>query len=60
MEKKEVTKVSEKCANPACGRTAASGGRFCDNCELEWTLYRRDLRGDGREEEKEGLVLESR
>jgi hypothetical protein len=51
-------KTNEKCANPGCVRTAASGSRYCDTCELEWTLYRRDLRG--RDREKEGLDLESR
>lgn len=51
-------KEKEKCANPACGRKAAAGREYCDNCELEWTLYRRDLRGADRE--KEGPAVESR
>ncbi len=59
MEK--VRETETKCANPGCGRAATAGKQYCDNCELEWTLYRRDLRDPyGREREKEGLVLESR
>lgn len=57
----KVQETVKKCANPGCGRTTAAGKQYCDNCELEWTLYRRDLRDlNGREREKEGLVLESR
>lgn len=52
--------MNEKCANPACGRRVDSGSLYCENCEIEWTLYRRDLRGGDREKEKEVLVLESR
>lgn len=51
-------KRNEKCANPGCGRMAGSGSRYCETCELEWMLYRRDLRGGGRE--KESLAVESR
>jgi hypothetical protein len=57
MEENDVT-GNEKCANPTCGRKASPGGRYCDNCELEWTLYRRDLREGDREEE--GVAVESR
>ena len=49
---------SAKCENPGCGRHAASGSRFCETCELEWALYRRDLRRGDRE--KESLAVESR
>jgi len=34
----------EKCANPGCGRPAAPDGLWCETCELERMLYRRDLR----------------
>lgn len=57
MEKDDVIE-SEKCANPSCGRTPAPGSRFCDNCELEWALYHRELRGSDHEEE--GVAVESR
>lgn len=57
---KERAEMNEKCANPACGRRVDSGSLYCENCEIEWTLYRRDLRGGDREKEKEVLVLESR
>ena len=46
------------CENPGCGRIVASGRRTCETCELEWMLYRRDLR-DG-DWEKESLAVESR
>jgi hypothetical protein len=51
-------KRNAKCENPGCGRIAASGSRYCETCELEWTLYRRDLRVGDRE--KESLAVESR
>lgn len=47
-----------RCENPGCGRFVASGRRLCETCELEWALYRRDLRDDDRE--KESLAVESR
>lgn len=56
MEKHEQTE--KRCANSGCGRNVAAGKRYCDNCELEWTLYRRDLRD--RDREKEVLALKSR
>ncbi|MFN2387126.1 MAG: hypothetical protein ABR576_12735 [Thermoanaerobaculia bacterium] len=31
-------------ANEGCTREQSDGRRFCDTCELEWALYRRDLR----------------
>lgn len=37
-------KGNERCANPECGRIAALPGGRCETCELEWILYRRDLR----------------
>jgi hypothetical protein len=40
---KEVNE-NEKCENPGCGRTASPGGPWCETCELEQMLYRRDLR----------------
>lgn len=49
---------NEKCANPGCGRMALTGTGYCETCELEWMLYRRDLRGSRREEES--LAVESR
>jgi hypothetical protein len=49
---------NEKCANPGCGRIADSRSRYCETCELEWMLYRRDLRAGGRE--KESPAVESR
>lgn len=54
----EDVNESEKCANPGCGRIAASRSLYCETCELEWILFRRDLRGGNRE--KEGLAVESR
>jgi len=36
--------ASEKCANPGCGRSASTDGLWCETCELERMLYRRDLR----------------
>ncbi len=49
---------NESCANPGCGRIAASKSEYCETCELERMLYRRDLRGGARE--KESLAVESR
>ena len=34
------------CANEGCVRQASDGRTFCDHCDLEWALYRRDLRAD--------------
>lgn len=56
MEKDSKTR--EECANIGCGRPAAPDSPYCDNCGLEWALYRRDLRDGDREEE--GLAVESR
>lgn len=49
---------NEKCANPGCGRIADSGNVCCEICELEWMLFRRDLRGGARD--KESPAVESR
>ena len=46
------------CANPGCGRVAESGSEYCEACELERMLYRRDLRRGDRE--REGVAVESR
>jgi hypothetical protein len=32
------------CANAGCRNKVSAEGRYCDACELEWLLYRRDLR----------------
>ncbi|MEO8349541.1 MAG: hypothetical protein ABI610_11560 [Acidobacteriota bacterium] len=48
----------EKCANPGCGRIAAREDPYCENCELERMLYRRDLRRAGAE--KGSPAVESR
>ena len=32
------------CGNEGCLRKASDGRSFCDTCDLEWALYRRDLR----------------
>jgi hypothetical protein len=45
-------KETSRCENPGCGRVVASGRRWCENCELEWTLYRRDLRENDREKDR--------
>lgn len=42
---------NEKCANPGCERIAARENPYCETCELEWMLYRRDLRA-GTEKER--------
>jgi hypothetical protein len=34
------------CANEGCGRPAALEEIYCDECDLERMLYRRDLRQD--------------
>ena len=47
----------QHCANPGCGRIAVSPGGYCETCELEWMLYRRDLRAGP---EKESPAVESR
>ena len=39
-----VLNENAKCANPGCGRTAGPDGLWCEACELERMLYRRDLR----------------
>lgn len=49
---------SSRCENPGCGRIVVTGRRTCETCELEWMLYRRDLRDGDRE--KESLAVESR
>jgi hypothetical protein len=41
---KSKTKEPRACANEGCARAAQPGRVLCDTCELEWTLYRRDLR----------------
>ena len=38
------TNENEKCANSGCGRPAAPDGVWCESCEVERMLYRRDLR----------------
>jgi hypothetical protein len=32
------------CANPGCGTPAGAESEYCESCELERMLYRRDLR----------------
>ena len=32
------------CANAGCRNLASSETAYCDACELEWHLFRRDLR----------------
>jgi hypothetical protein len=41
---KTKKKQQRTCANEGCPREPAEGRRLCDTCELEWALYRRDLR----------------
>jgi hypothetical protein len=41
MKKTDESKKS--CAN-GCGAPVRGDGRYCEACELEWLLYRRDLR----------------
>ena len=48
---------TEKCANPGCARIVAARDPWCETCELERMLYRRDLRSSPA---KEGPALESR
>ena len=55
MEKDE--NATEKCANPGCGRVAASKVEYCEICDLERMLYRRDLRAGP---EKKSPAVESR
>ena len=54
---KTDSKLDHDCANPGCGRIAVSSGAYCENCELERMLYRRDLRPGA---EKESPAVESR
>ena len=43
QEKREPT--PRLCATEGCRRPAETGDRFCENCAIEWALYRRDTRG---------------
>ena len=52
-----VVNENASCANPGCGRTAGPESRWCETCELELMLYRRDLRAGA---EKESPAVESR
>jgi hypothetical protein len=54
---KTDAKRDPDCANPGCGRVAVSPSLYCETCELEWMLYRRDLRAGT---EKESPAVESR
>lgn len=47
---KTDAKRDHECANPGCGRIAASPGAYCETCELERMLYRRDLRPGAEKE----------
>jgi hypothetical protein len=47
---KTDAKRDQHCANSGCGRIAVSAGGYCETCELEWMLYRRDLRVDREKE----------
>lgn len=33
-----------RCANEGCVRPAPAGERFCDTCDLDRSLFQRDLR----------------
>jgi hypothetical protein len=42
--KKDEKAEPRPCANVGCTREARPGHALCDTCDLEWVLYRRDLR----------------
>jgi hypothetical protein len=39
------------CANEGCPRPAAPGERFCETCDLDRSLFQRDLRAVRRDAE---------
>lgn len=41
---KEQKQPPRPCVNEGCPRPAEPGTVRCDTCELEWGLFRRDLR----------------
>ncbi len=58
MQKKKEEEKNRTCANLGCGRPASPDGDYCDACDLEWTLYRRDLRAtEASEQEGPGARL---
>jgi hypothetical protein len=60
---KEKNETGKRCANPGCSGPIAEKSDFCDACELEWMLFRRDLRGsrpDGPERAAGDRPVESR
>jgi len=41
---KEREEERKPCTNEGCRRPAQPGRNLCDTCDIEWGLYRRDLR----------------
>jgi len=45
LPKRELMRPEPKlCANEGCARAASPGERFCEACDLERSLFQRDLR----------------
>ena len=43
-EKESERTRPELCANEGCARVAPPGERFCEACDLDRSLFQRDLR----------------
>ena len=44
MKTNDSTAPTAVCANPGCGTPSATESDYCESCELERMLFRRDLR----------------
>jgi hypothetical protein len=41
---KKGNEDAKTCSNPGCGRPAEGNGPLCASCDLEWSLFHREIR----------------
>jgi len=44
MNAMDEERIARTCASEGCLKPTEPGGRFCESCSIEWTLYQRETR----------------
>jgi len=43
---KKESEDPKTCSNPGCGQPAENDNSLCDSCDLEWSLFHREVRAE--------------